>query len=119
VEEIVAIINPTKRLVHRWNARTLGPPLAFSAAVLLASAPLAASATMPSTDLAFAVSSALLFVLAALVALFAWGRGSAGAGSEVTYRDVAGALILLGACAAALVEPDQLVRLVESAQRDH
>ena len=115
----MAIINPAKRLAQRRNARTLGPPLAFMAAVLMASAPLAASATMLPTELAFAVSSALLFALAALVALFASSGGPPRRDSGVTYRDVAGALVLLGACAAALVDPDHMVRLVEGAQRDN
>jgi hypothetical protein len=114
----LAIINPAKRFAHRRNARTLGPPLIFAAAVLMASAPLAVSATMLPRDLAFAVSSGLLFVLAASVALFAVSRGRSRAGTDVTYWDVAGALILLGVCAAALVDPDHMVRLIEGAQRD-
>jgi hypothetical protein len=115
----VAIVNPAKRFAHRRNARTLGPPLAFAAAVLMASVTLATSTTLLSTDLAFAVCSVLLFGLAALVALLAWSRGRSRPGSEVTYWDVAGALILLGVCAGALVDPDHMVRLVEGAQRDN
>ena len=80
----MAIINPAKRFAQRRKARTLGPPLAFMAAVLMASAPLAASATMLPTELAFAVSSALLFALAPLVALFASSCGPPRRDSGIT-----------------------------------
>ena len=33
---------------------------------------------------------------------------------NVTYADVAGALTLIGLCAAATIDPEQMVRLVES-----
>ena len=62
---------------------------------------------------------ALLFALAALVALFASSCGPPRRDSGITYWDVAGALVLLGACAAALVDPDHMVRLVEGPQRDN
>jgi hypothetical protein len=57
------------------------------------------------------VISILLFVLAMVFALVAWVRCSTDE-YAVSYRDVAGALAFIGIGAAALVEPEQLVRLV-------
>jgi hypothetical protein len=59
------------------------------------------------------VISMLLFVLAMVFALVAWIRCSTDE-YAVSYRDVAGALAFIGIGAAALVEPEQLVRLVAS-----
>lgn len=52
--------------------------------------------------------------LAALSGLIAW-RTPIGGRQELTYTDVAGALMLIGAFAAAAIEPEQMVRLVETA----
>ena len=57
------------------------------------------------------VISMLLFVLATVFALVAWIRCSTDE-YAVSYRDVAGALAFIGIGAAALVEPNELVRLV-------
>jgi zinc transporter ZupT len=114
----VTIINNAKRFAHRRNARMLAPPLTFAAGVLAASVCLAISTIMLPANLAFAFSAALLFVIAASVALFALSRRRSREGSEVTYWDVAGALILLGICAAALVDPDQFVPLVQGTHPD-
>jgi hypothetical protein len=39
--------------------------------------------------------------------------------NQVTYADVAGALTLIGLCAAATIDPDQMVRLVESGRSEN
>ncbi|HXF89515.1 MAG TPA: hypothetical protein VNK48_14260 [Xanthobacteraceae bacterium] len=49
--------------------------------------------------------------LATAFALLAW-RHRAEDPTQVTYGDVAGALVLVGLCAAATIEPDNLVRVV-------
>ena len=111
------ITNPAKRLGHRrLGHRRLGhrtgpwahgPEATFAATVLTAFAASAACMTMLQTDLVL------------LVALVAWRWEHAGAQSHVTYWDVAGALTLFGICVASQVDPDQMVRLVEGARREH
>jgi hypothetical protein len=39
--------------------------------------------------------------------------------NQVTYADVAGALTLIGLCAAATIDPDQMVRLVEGGRAEN
>ena len=56
--------------------------------------------------------STLLLALAAAFGAAAWWRGWMDPGG-VTYRDVAGALTLIGLCAAATIEPDQMLRIVQ------
>jgi hypothetical protein len=63
-------------------------------------------------DAVMPLVATLFFGFAALFALRAWQRGQPDP-ERVTYADVAGALILIGTCAAATIEPEQLVRLVE------
>ena len=53
----------------------------------------------------------LLLVLAAGFAVVAWRQRSEFP-ARVTYTDVAGALTLIGLCAAATIDPDQMVRIV-------
>ena len=64
-------------------------------------------------DLALAAISSTFFAFAAFVALIAWRLDQAD-NKALSYWDVAGALTLIGICAATLMDSDQLVRLVES-----
>ncbi len=57
----------------------------------------------------------MFFVLAALVALLAWQRPAQG--PHLSYWDVAGAFTLIAIAVAALVEPDQMIRIVAGADR--
>jgi hypothetical protein len=52
--------------------------------------------------------------IAAGVAYIAWRRPMPRDAGHVTYWDIAGALTFLGACAATLSEPDQLIPLLEA-----
>ena len=108
--------SPSRGVARRYGAWPGGPQIAFSASVLAAFAILATCWLTLPRDLAFPLVSALLFVLAALVALAGWSRRPAAA--QVTYLDVAGALTLIGIFAAALVDPDQMVRLVAGTYRE-
>lgn len=122
----MTITNPVRRLAPKraafqGNRRRLGPQIAFATAVLVAFA-LPAAYALP-MDLMLPAISILLFISAGLVALFASsdGRlfGQVQATSQPTYWDVAGALTLIGICAAATVDPDQMVRLVEGVHRNN
>jgi hypothetical protein len=116
MEDIMAVTNSTNRS-YRGSPWTGGPLVTFAAAVAVAFAVATASAALLHSDFALPVISTLFFVLSALVALVAWSRPCPSDQSRVTYWDVAGALTLIGICAAAQVEPDQMVRLVEGAHR--
>jgi hypothetical protein len=89
----------------------LGPRAAFLLSIA-ATASIMFSGLLPN-HLLMPVISMLLFVLAMVFALVAWIRCSTDE-YAVSYRDVAGALAFIGIGAAALVEPEQLVRLVAS-----
>ena len=88
------------------------------AAVLTAFAAWALFAMTFPRDFVLPAISTLFFVLAALVALVAWCRGRPSEHDTLSYWDVAGALTLIGICAAALVDPHQMVRLVEGTHRE-
>jgi hypothetical protein len=91
-------------------AGAAGPPLVFAGALVLAfTAALLASQALPGDALLPAISM-LFWLLAAIVALVAWR--SPAPDRNVSYWDVAGAFVFIGVCIAALVEPEQLVRLV-------
>jgi hypothetical protein len=79
----------------------------LTAAVVVAIPP---SGLLP-PHLQLPVICVLLFVLAMVFALVAWMRCSTDE-YDVSYQDVAGALVLIGIGAAVLVEPEHLVRLV-------
>ena len=123
----MAITHPAKNFARRSDPWTLGPQVTFAVALLIAFAVLAISTTTLPTDFVFPLTSTLLFVLAGLVALVAWSRGRPSeqaqandqAAHQVTYWDVAGALTFIGICAASLIDPDQMVRLMEGTHREN
>jgi high-affinity Fe2+/Pb2+ permease len=119
----MAITHPAKDFARRSAPGTHGPQITFAVAVLIAFAVLAISTTMLPSDFVFPFTSTLLFVLAGLVALVAWSRehpsAQAQANDQVTYWDVAGALTFIGICAAALIDSDQMVRLMEGTHREN
>ncbi len=104
------------RHAHGWTLKRLveaGPVIAFGAAVAVAFVTLAAGQAMLSRDAVMPLIASLLFALAAVVALLAW-RVPTLPRTNVSYWDVAGALTLIGICAAATIEPEQLALLIES-----
>jgi hypothetical protein len=115
----MAITNPVRGVARSRRAIASGPPLVFAATVLTAFAALAVSTAALPRDLVLPLISSLFLAAAALVALLAWLRERAPDPARLTYWDVAGALTLIGICAAALVDPDQLVRLVQGPAREH
>jgi drug/metabolite transporter (DMT)-like permease len=113
----MAITNPAGHRA-RQTRRTLRPEAIFFLAVLVAGAALALSPEIWSRDAALPLAAALLFAAAALVAQLAWQRTSPFPHEAVTYRDVAGALVLIGIFAGAMVEPDQMLRLMQGGVPD-
>jgi hypothetical protein len=59
------------------------------------------------------IVASLFFAFAAVFGLVAFLQSSRIDLTRVTYADVAGALTLIGICAAATIDPEQMVRLVE------
>ena len=94
---------------HRERA-TVGPQRVFAAAALAGFAAWVGSRAMLPADAVVPVVSTLILLLAATIGVIAWRRGRMNP-DNVTYADVAGALTLIGLCAAATIDPDQLIRL--------
>lgn len=116
--EDLASTSQGDRFAHRSGPAVYGPPATFAATVLMAfTALVIATMTLPK-DAVWPAISTLFFVFAALVALVAWRLGRPSEQGTVSYWDVAGALTLFGICAGAMIDPDQMVRLVEGAQRN-
>jgi hypothetical protein len=111
--------NPAKRFAHRSGPWPLGPQVTCAAAVLAAFAALTVCATTLPRDFVLPMMSMIFFILAALVALVASSSERASDEAALTHWDVAGLLTFIGICAASQVDPDQMVRLVEGANREH
>ena len=92
--------------------RAPGPELAFGGAVFASFAAWGASTVTLPPDLIMPVVATLFLGFAAVLAMFGRRIRDPDSG-QVTYADVAGALTLIGLCAAATIDPDQMVRLVE------
>jgi drug/metabolite transporter (DMT)-like permease len=92
---------------------SLGPQIMFAAGLLLAAAAWIVAAWSFSSDLTLPLVATLLFLLAGM----AWSRETA-ARPRLSYWDVAGALTFIGIGATALIDPEQMLRLVGSAPSD-
>ena len=90
-----------------------GPELAFAGATLAGFAAWAASSVTLPPGLIMPAVATVFLAFAAALAMVAWRREVDP--DQVTYADVAGALTLIGVCAAATIDPDQLVRLSSKA----
>lgn len=88
-----------------------GPRIAFLGSVVGIATLWILANGWPQQDLVIALISTATLALAAAFALLAWWHRAQDP-TQVTYGDVAGALILVGLCAAATIEPDHLVRAV-------
>jgi hypothetical protein len=91
----------------------VGPQVMFATALLLTVAAWVFIERVFTSDHSLPLVTTLLFCLAALAALVAWTRGKM-AHHRLTYWDVAGALTFIGIGTAALIDPEQMLRLVES-----
>jgi hypothetical protein len=108
----MSIIDRAKRHdVPLRQALISGPRTAFLASVLaIGGTWLLAQALLP-RDLVVPAVSTITFGLAAAIAGVAWWQQRAQS-DDVTYWDVAGAVTLIGICTAALIGPEQMVRIV-------
>lgn len=89
------------------------PRLGFAVAILACAVVWVVSRQTLSPDAVMPAVSTVLLGFAALFGVVAWRRGRMDS-ANVTHADVAGALTLVGLCAAATIEPDQMMRLVQA-----
>lgn len=94
-----------------------GPQFAFAAATLAGFAAWTGSVAVLPQGFAAPIVTSLFLVMAGVFGLVAW-RCRNDDPHNVTYMDVAGALTLIGLCASATIEPDPLLRLVQSGNSD-
>ena len=109
--------NRSKPVARLTRAPTFGPQVLFGIAVFAAFAVLAGAVTVLPNALVAPVASTLLLVMAVAAALIGWLREGGADVARVTYWDVAGALTFIGICVASTVEPNEMVALIEAADR--
>jgi hypothetical protein len=99
--------------LSRNRQNSAGPQMLFATALLIAVGAWIFAERTFSSDAIMPIVATLLFVLAAATAVV-WRRETV-ASDRVTYWDVAGALTFIGIGAAALIDPEQMLRLLTSA----
>ena len=90
----------------------VGPRAAFVGAVAVGFGAWGVFQATLSPDLVMPLVATVFFVLAAVLGPLAWLRRGMSP-LNVTYSDVVGALTLIGVFAAAAIEPEQMMRLIE------
>jgi hypothetical protein len=109
----MTIITPAgSRSGPHASAAPLGPQLLFAATIFAALAAISLSGVWMPRDLMLGAVSASLFGLAGFIGLAAWRRPTFRS-PQLSYLNVAGAFILIGICIAALIEAEELVRLID------
>jgi len=111
----MTITNPIEHTRTPTAQPTSGPAIALAGALAATLAVGAALQPSIAREALVPMAVSLLFLFAAAVALIAWLRPVPQC--YFTYWDAAGALTFIGICAAATVEPEQMVQLV--AGTDH
>ena len=90
----------------------LGPQAGFFAALFAALGAAAIAHTTMTADHVMPVVATVFLAFAIAFGALAWWRGSMDE-RGLTYRDVAGALVLIGICAAAAIDSDQMIRIAQ------
>lgn len=90
-----------------------GPRAGFLAATIIGFGALGIARAWLSADAVMPVVATLFLVMAVVVSAIAWASRRLDP-AQVTYADVAGALALIGFFAAATIDPDQLLRLLDA-----
>jgi len=111
----MTITNPAGSLRTPEGRATTGPTIALTGA--LAVALVFAAVFQPSLprEALVPLTATLIFALAAGVALIAWMRPLPR--RRFNYWDAAGVLTFVGICAAATIEPEQMMQFVAGAER--
>ncbi len=91
---------------------SMGPQVGFAATIVAGAAAWIGARVMLPPDAVMPMVSMLLLILAGALALIAWRHGPMNP-DRVTCRDVAGALTLIGICAAATIDSGQMMRLAQ------
>jgi hypothetical protein len=99
-----------------WTAG-IGPHTALTTSGLVAILAFAVLRPVMSTDVLIPFIATLFFLMACIALHFALREQSDARPARLTYWDVSGLLTFAGICAAALIEPDALVRLVAAGDR--
>lgn len=101
---------------HAGHTNWVTPPIVFASAILLAFA-VAAVAREVAPQLTIPLTASFLFAGAAAVAAVAFAQREAQQATRLTHWDIAGALAFLGLGISALIDPDQLVSVLEGLPR--
>lgn len=104
---------PAKEVRLEVTPKRADPRLLFGAALTVTVLVSAMAARLLPPGWAIPLGATSLFLLAGGLALLAWRRRENNS-EHINCWDVAGALTLIGICAAATIDPEQLVRLVET-----
>ncbi len=91
--------------------RAVSPELYFAAALIAALAAFTYALTVLSPDWIMPIVATVFLGSAVLVALFAREQPKLRT-DRISHRDVAGALVLIGICAAAGIDGDQMLRVL-------
>lgn len=95
--------------VRRWP----GIAAALTGTIAAAAAAFVTALVLLPASLVFPVTAAGLVLSAGAMALIAWVSPPEIGGARIVYWDIAGALTLIGLCAALFGEPEQAVALLE------
>jgi putative Mn2+ efflux pump MntP len=109
----MAYVNQARQANKTGGPGAHGPALTFTGSIAIALLVLAVAGTVMARDFALATVATVFFVLTAIVALLAWQVGTKPAKNALNYWDVAGVLLLFGIGAAAFLDSDALIRLIE------
>jgi hypothetical protein len=90
----------------------MGPRAGFLAALFAALGAAAISHATLTADHVMPVVATVFLMFAATFGALAWWRGRMDE-RGLTYRDVAGALTLIGICAAAAIDSEQMIRIAQ------
>ena len=111
----MATTDPAKRWAHSKPVTPIGPVVTFGFTVTITLVLMAVAPTIMPRDFAMPVVSTMFLLLASMVALAGWRFGQTHH-DVLSYWDVAGALTLFGIFAGILIEPEQVLRLMEGQQ---
>ncbi len=90
----------------------MGPWAGFLAALFAALGAAVIARTTLTADHVMPLVATVFLMFAAMFGALAWWRGRVDEGG-LSYRDVAGALTLIGICAAAAIDSEQMIRIAQ------